>query len=144
MVFLPLSLVYCVFYPLLSAILVLLFGRFLGQYVKYFSVLNMFITLAASVVAFINIFNQPVFFQLTHGIWFKSIFLTVKWGFIYDNVSVLMILTVCLVSFCVHMYSCYYMASDPSLTRFLAYLSLFTFFMLFLLTSGNLIQFFFA
>lgn len=68
----------------------------------------------------------------------------VESGFLFDNLSVVMIFVVCLVSLCVHVYSCYYMSTDPHLTRFLAYLSLFTFFMLFLLSSDNLIQFFCA
>jgi NADH:ubiquinone oxidoreductase subunit 5 (subunit L)/multisubunit Na+/H+ antiporter MnhA subunit len=53
-----------------------------------------------------------------------------------------MIFTVTLVSLCVHMYSCYYMLTDPNLNKFLSYLSFFTFFMLFLVSSDNLIQFF--
>jgi len=53
-----------------------------------------------------------------------------------------MLFTVTLVSLLVHLYSCYYMSSDPHIIRFLGYLSLFTFFMLFLVTSDNFLQFF--
>lgn len=53
-----------------------------------------------------------------------------------------MILVVISISFLVHCYSVEYMASDPHLVRFLGCLSLFTFFMLILLTSGNFIQLF--
>lgn len=55
-----------------------------------------------------------------------------------------MLLLVCFVSFCVHIYSMDYMSGDPHIIRFLGYLSLFTFFMLFLVTSGNFVQLFFG
>lgn len=53
-----------------------------------------------------------------------------------------MLLIVSFVSSCVHLYSCVYMYTDPLLTRFLSYLSLFTFFMLLLVTSGNFLVLF--
>lgn len=55
-----------------------------------------------------------------------------------------MLLLVCFVSLCVHIYSLDYMSSDPHIIRFIGYLSLFTFFMLFLVTSGNFVQLFFG
>lgn len=63
---------------------------------------------------------------------------------VYDLHTAIMVVTVCSVAFCVHLYSCYYMATDPNLRRFLTYLSLFTFFMLFLVSSGNLVMLFFG
>lgn len=53
-----------------------------------------------------------------------------------------MMLVVVLISFLVHLYSIEYMEDDPHMTRFLSYLSLFTFFMLILLSAGNFIQLF--
>lgn len=53
-----------------------------------------------------------------------------------------MFLVVSIVSFCVHLYSFVYMFSDPYLVRFLSYLSLFTFFMLVLVASGNFLVLF--
>jgi len=53
-----------------------------------------------------------------------------------------MLVVVTLVSFLVHIYSIEYMKDDPHLPRFMAYLSLFTFFMLFLVTSNNYVQLF--
>lgn len=53
-----------------------------------------------------------------------------------------MLFVVYTVSFAVHLYSMEYMYHDPHLPRFLSYLSLFTFFMLILITAGNLLQFF--
>src|SRR4030081_4105732 len=55
-----------------------------------------------------------------------------------------MFFVVNLVSSLVHVYSCSYMAEDPHLPRFMSYLSLFTFFMLMLVTADNLLQLFFG
>jgi len=63
-------------------------------------------------------------------------------GFRYDGLTAIMFLVVTMVSFCVHVYSCVYMYTDPFLTRFMSYLSLFTFFMLVLVSSSNLLVLF--
>ena len=54
----------------------------------------------------------------------------------------IMLVVVMSISFLVHLYSSAYMKEDPHLPRFMSYLSLFTFFMLILITSNNLIQLF--
>ena len=61
-----------------------------------------------------------------------------------DAVSAVMLVVVCLVSSLVHIYSIGYMSEDPHKTRFMAYLSLFTFAMLILVTSDNFLQLFFG
>jgi NADH-quinone oxidoreductase subunit L len=63
-------------------------------------------------------------------------------SFRYDGLTAVMFLVVCTVSFCVHLYSCVYMYTDPFLARFMSYLSLFTFFMMVLVSSGNLLVLF--
>jgi NADH-quinone oxidoreductase subunit L len=59
-----------------------------------------------------------------------------------DSVSVIMSFVVLGVSLLVHFYSCGYMLGDPHVPRFMSYLSLFTFFMLILVTSDNFLQLF--
>jgi len=59
-----------------------------------------------------------------------------------DYVSVIMSFTVILIAFMVNVFSIYYMANDPFIVRFFSYLSLFTFCMLLLVVSNDLIQFF--
>ena len=63
-------------------------------------------------------------------------------SFRYDSLTAIMFLVVTIVSSCVHLYSCVYMYTDPFLTRFMSYLSLFTFFMLVLVSSANLLVLF--
>lgn len=60
----------------------------------------------------------------------------------FDTLSVCMCVTVSFISLLVHLYSIEYMSYDPHLPRFMSYLSLFTFFMLILVTADNLIQMF--
>lgn len=62
----------------------------------------------------------------------------------FDTLSNVMLLVVSGVSFLVHIYSTDYMGSDPHVTRFLGYLSLFTFFMLILVTADNFLVMFFG
>src|SRR6202011_3761209 len=61
-----------------------------------------------------------------------------------DTLTVVMLVVVTTVSFLVHFYSFGYMAEDPSRPRFFAYLSMFTFAMLMLVTADNLVQMFFG
>jgi proton-translocating NADH-quinone oxidoreductase chain L len=65
---------------------------------------------------------------------------SLTWSFLFDQLSVIMFFVVTFVSFLVHLYSTEYMHGDPHQTRFMAYLSLFTFFMLVLVSAGNLVQ----
>jgi len=66
----------------------------------------------------------------------------VSWGLYVDSLSAIMAGVVTIVSFMVHVYSLGYMAHDKSIARFMSYLSLFTFFMLFLVMSDDLLQLF--
>lgn len=59
-----------------------------------------------------------------------------------DSLTYIMLLVVLIISFLVHVYSTAYMAHDPHITRFISYLSLFTFFMLLLVTANNFIGLF--
>jgi len=60
----------------------------------------------------------------------------------FDSLTVTMCCVVTFISFLVHLYSTEYMSHDPHLSRFMSYLSLFTFFMLILVTADNFIQMF--
>ncbi len=76
--------------------------------------------------------------------WFTSGKLAVAWALRIDTLTAVMLVVVTTVSFVVHVYSIGYMADDPSRPRFFAYLSLFTFAMLMLVTADNLVQMFFG
>jgi NADH-quinone oxidoreductase subunit L len=76
--------------------------------------------------------------------WFTSGTLAVDWALRIDTLTVVMLVVVNTVSAVVHVYSIGYMAHDPHRPRFFAYLSMFTFAMLALVTSDNLVQLFFG
>ena len=76
--------------------------------------------------------------------WISSGNFSVDWSFRVDALTTTMLIVVTTVSACVHIYSIGYMSEDNSKPRFMGYLSLFTFFMLMLVTSDNLLQMFFG
>src|ERR687890_2134473 len=76
--------------------------------------------------------------------WMASGDLVVDWAFRVDTLTVVMLIVVNSVSSLVHLYSIGYMHEDPHRSRFFAYLSLFTFAMLMLVTADNLVQMFFG
>jgi NADH-quinone oxidoreductase subunit L len=76
--------------------------------------------------------------------WVNSGALTANWAFRIDTLTAVMLVVVNTVSALVHIYSLGYMSHDEHQPRFFAYLSLFTFAMLMLVTSDNLLQMFFG
>jgi NADH-quinone oxidoreductase subunit L len=76
--------------------------------------------------------------------WINSGDLQVAWSLRVDTLTAVMLVVVNTVSSLVHLYSIGYMDEDPNRPRFFAYLSLFTFAMLMLVTSDNLVQLFFG
>jgi NADH-quinone oxidoreductase subunit L len=67
-----------------------------------------------------------------------------SWALKFDTLTAVMLIVVTVVSSCVHVYSVGYMSHDTCIPRFMAYLSLFTFFMLMLVTADNFVQMFFG
>jgi NADH-quinone oxidoreductase subunit L len=76
--------------------------------------------------------------------WIDSGTLEVSWALKVDTLTAVMMIVVTGVSAMVHIYSVGYMHHDPCIPRFMSYLSLFTFFMLMLITADNLVQLFFG
>ena len=103
-----------------------------------------------SISAFLSIFvlYQVIVNQYEENIviatWINSGSLDVNWSMLIDPLSAVMLVVVTSVSSLVHIYSIGYMSHDPHKPRFMAYLSLFTFAMLMLVTSDNFIQLFFG
>ena len=67
---------------------------------------------------------------------------SIRFGLLFDALTSVMLVIITFISLCVHLYSLNYMEKDPHLSRFLAYLSLFTFFMVLLVTADNFLQMF--
>ena len=129
--------------PLISATISGFGGRYLG--VKGAQVLTttlVFITALLSLQTFYSIGLSGTTTHIQLATWFDSELLYVSWGFLVDSLTVSMLVVVNSVSFLVHLYSIGYMGEDPHVPRFMSYLSLFTFFMLVLVTADNYVQLF--
>jgi len=132
-----------IFLPLLSSIFSGLLGRFLGPFgAGILSTFCIFSTLLFSCFSFVEVgfFASPCY--LKFSTWFNSEYFCANWGLQFDSLTVIMLIVVTFISSLVHFYSTEYMAHDPHLPRFMSYLSLFTFFMLILVTADNFVQLF--
>ncbi len=135
-----------VFLPLIGFILAGLFARSLGvKGCEYITTGFLIISAILSWVAFFSFaFSDSAPQTIEVMRWVNSGNLNVNWAFRIDTLTVVMLVVVNTVSSLVHMYSIGYMHHDPHRPRFFAYLSLFTFAMLMLVTSDNLLQMFFG
>ena len=129
--------------PLLSFIICSLFARYIGSSgSKFFSTLSIFFSFFVSVFIFFEIGLSGSICCLNVFKWFSVGLLNVDFGFLFDSLTVIMLIVITFISSLVHLYSCEYMSHDPHISRFMSYLSLFTFFMLILVTADNFIQMF--
>lgn len=130
--------------PLISSIGSGLLGRYMGT--KGSGILGtMCIGLTALmswVIGYKVIKEETVICTRLVGRWLESGILSVSMGIRIDCITVVMLVLVTTVSWLVHMYSIGYMAEDPHKARFMSYLSLFTFFMVVLVTGENMVQLF--
>ncbi len=134
-----------IFLPLIASIISGFFGKFIGDR-------NSEIVTSAlvSISALLSIFvlYQVIVNQYEENIviatWINSGSLNVNWSMLIDPLSAVMLVVVTSISSLVHIYSIGYMSHDPHKPRFMAYLSLFTFAMLMLVTSDNFVQLFFG
>ncbi len=134
-----------IFLPLLGAILSGFFGKFIGDRIsEILTSLFVSITAILSIIVFYNVIISDYYNNITLFTWINSGTLNVNWSIKIDALSSVMLVVVTLISSLVHIYSIGYMSKDPHKTRFMAYLSLFTFAMLTLVTSDNFLQLFFG
>ncbi|MEM5500695.1 NADH-quinone oxidoreductase subunit L [Ahrensia kielensis] len=136
-----------VFLPLLGAIVAGFGGRAIGAKASEY-VTSGFMVIAAvlSWIAFLTVAMAHEDHSTTVQVmrWIQVGSLDVNWAFRIDTLTAVMLVVVNTVSTLVHIYSIGYMHHDPHRPRFFAYLSLFTFAMLMLVTSDNLVQMFFG
>ena len=131
--------------PLLASIVAGLLGRWIGRAGAH--------TVTIAGVALSFALSARVLWDLLHGgpvfdgpvyTWLVSDGIRMEVGFLIDRLSALMMVVVTFVSLMVHVYTIGYMREDPGYTRFFSYISLFTFSMLMLVMSNNLMQLFFG
>lgn len=135
-----------VFLPLIGFLIAGIFGKVIGDKAAEYATCGLMVLAA--------ILSWVVFFQYGLGEeglhremifeWINSGVLSVNWELRVDTLTAVMLVVVNTVSALVHIYSIGYMHDDPHRARFFAYLSLFTFAMLMLVTAENLLQMFFG
>ena len=136
---------YILFLPLAASIISGFFGKLIGDKASQL-VTSLFVSISAflSIIVLYNVIVTGYSENLIVATWINSGSLNVNWSVNIDPLSAVMLVVVTLVSAIVHIYSIGYMSHDPHKSRFMSYLSLFTFAMLTLVTSDNFIQLFFG
>ena len=134
--------------PLLGSLVALLFGRQIGdRAAQAVTILCMILAAICGVSAFVALaYGGASPGVVTLATWVSSGDFTVSWALRYDMLSAVMVAMVTFIATLIHIYSVGYMGHEPHGTvyRFFSYLSLFTFAMLMLITSDNLLQLFFG
>lgn len=140
------SILIIVFAPLLAAIIAGLGGRWIGHTAaKVLTTAALFLACALSWPIFLSFIGGTGEASVTHVLpWVQSGDMTFDWALRVDTLTAVMLVVITSVSALVHLYSWGYMDEDPDQSRFFAYLSLFTFAMLMLVTADNLVQMFFG
>ena len=135
-----------VFAPLIAAIVAGLGQNFIGKRAaKVITTGGLFLACALSWPIFLGFLtgNEKAYVEPVMQ-WVQSGALKFDWEFRVDALTAVMLVVITTVSALVHLYSWSYMEEDPDQPRFFAYLSLFTFAMLMLVTANNLVQMFFG
>ena len=131
--------------PLLSFIIMIFVGKKLPNRGDWLSIGSIAITLCLSLALFsMMLLKYDPYFKVEEiWTWFNLGTLDVKIGILIDNITIIMLLVVSLVSTLVHIYSTAYMKEDPRYSRYFAFLSLFTFSMNGIILSNNLLGIYF-
>jgi NADH-quinone oxidoreductase subunit L len=127
--------------PLLSFFILSIFSSFFGKKGScYISTFFVFTSACISIFIFFEVVlnNSTCYFYLFP--WVEVGVLSIKWSCFFDQLTAIMCIMITVVSFCVHLFSINYMTEDFQQERFMGLLSLFTFFMIILVVSDNLLQ----
>jgi len=134
-----------VFFPLLGACISGFFGRWIGDKpAQWATVVCMALAAFCGISAFVQVALDHAPATVEIVTWLDVGGLQLSWALRYDTLAAVMVGMVTLISTMIHLYSVGYMSHDETQPRFFAYLSLFTFMMLMLVTADNLLQLFFG
>lgn len=132
-----------IFLPFFSILVFLIFARLFSKNFIIFALLSsMFFCIPISAIIYYEVIYLGFSCDVVILNWFHIYFLNINFHFFFDPLSVSMMFLIIFISFFVQLFSVDYMWFDPSILRFLIYINIFTFFMLIMVLSGNLVQFF--
>ena len=131
---------FILFLPLAAFLIQIFYGRRLPRQGDWVSVSAVGITLILSIAMFVAMLldNDPEFRQEAGFTWLDMGSFSIELGFLVDNITVIMLLIVALISTCSHVFSLKYMEGDIRYSRYFAYLGLFTFSMNGIVLANNL------
>lgn len=124
--------------PIIGSFIAGFIGRKIGVNGTYFiTCICLIISAIFSIIAFyeVGICHNPITINLIS--WIDSELIDISWSFIFDSLTISILLPVLIVSSLVHIFSIDYINNDPHIQRFFSYLSIFTFFILVLVTGDN-------
>ena len=136
--------------PLIGAVLAGVFGTALGgnwigrRLSHSLTILGVFIAFVLSTMTLNSVITDGARFNETLYTWMLVGGLKMEIGFLVDGLTAMMMCVVTFVSLMVHIYTIGYMEDDAGYNRFFGYISLFTFSMLMLVMSNNMLQLFFG
>ena len=134
---------FSVFLPLISFFIFIFLSNFSNKKILiYISTFNIILATLISSLLIKDVVNDNYNFEVYLFSWLNSADLSSSWSINFDFLTATMIFIVNIISALVQFYSIGYMEDDKSIVRFFSYLNLFSFFMLILVTSGNLLQFY--
>ena len=131
--------------PLLGSIVSGFFGKLIG--VRQSQIITSTLVLISGIISILIFYQVMINDYSSNKLifnWISSGNFNVNWSINIDPLTSVMLVVVSLISSIIHFYSIGYMSHDPHKPRFMAYLSLFTFAMLILVTADNFLQFFFG
>lgn len=124
--------------PILGSLISGLLGRHLGFVIsKWIATICIMIPCILSYILFYQILINGYTYKLLLGNWINIDYINIDWGFIIDELTISLLVPICTISSLVHLYSISYMSHDPHQQRFFSILSLFTAFMIVLVTGNN-------
>lgn len=129
--------------PLVGTLVTGLGGRWIGRKgANIFSTACVVMCCVFSIISFFEVGLCGVPCYLSISPWISSGAFKISWGFLFDSLTTTMLVVITFISSLVHLYSIQYMEYDPHCPRFMAFLEIFTFFMIVLVTADNFVQMF--
>jgi NADH-ubiquinone oxidoreductase chain 5 len=129
--------------PFFSFFISILFGRFLGRlYSSYFTTFSILLCNLLSYFIFYEVCLLKSTVSIVTIPWITLYNISVFYSFVFDPLCSVMLIVISSISLAAHFYSIEYMSEDPHQVRFMSYLSLFTFFMIILVSAANFLQLF--
>lgn len=128
---------------LFSSLFISCFGKWLGRQASIFiAIFALVLLLILSIVINYEVLLNKNIVSIYLYELFNIGNISIQIGFLFDSLTSIMLLVVLFISTLVHIFTAGYMSHDPFIIRFYSYLSLFTFFMIILVTSDNFLQLF--